>query len=338
MKISEVCQKTGLTKRTVRFYEEQGFIAPQSEDKNGRSFREYDDEDIRRLRAVAVLRKLEFSIEEISGMIAAPESIGELVGKRRTALSEEIISKNEMLAVLERLEDSIPVDIYALSQLAEQGLTRVPAKDTEPDFSKFEVLTNEEKQQAIERFHAAQKHSAKRHRAVRAVVAGLLLALTAFILVVGFSFIPGSVDLTLTGSYEGQSDPAVETVTVKGRLFTPLLFEPYFVGDVTFSERSDYSTHCEAYIYPTFIENDSGFFHNINANKTKGHIIEAHNDDLMLYIHCAERPNNESVSIDIGIKDGAANAWLFTHGTDSDGSLFIKEELVFRGTVEERGE
>ena len=90
MKISDVCQKTGLTRRAVRFYEEKGLIRPKSEDRNGRNFREYDDEDARRLSAVADLRKLEFSVDEISVMIDAPERIGGLVKERRLALAEEI--------------------------------------------------------------------------------------------------------------------------------------------------------------------------------------------------------------------------------------------------------
>lgn len=39
MKLKEVCEKTGLTQKTIRFYEERGLIAPSHSTKNGRSYR-----------------------------------------------------------------------------------------------------------------------------------------------------------------------------------------------------------------------------------------------------------------------------------------------------------
>ena len=49
MKLKEVCERTGLTKRTVRFYEEKELFTPQKTYKNGREYREYTEEDVTRL-------------------------------------------------------------------------------------------------------------------------------------------------------------------------------------------------------------------------------------------------------------------------------------------------
>ena len=40
MKIKEVSEKTGLTKKTIRFYEEEGLIQPEKTYYNGRTYRD----------------------------------------------------------------------------------------------------------------------------------------------------------------------------------------------------------------------------------------------------------------------------------------------------------
>ena len=45
MKIKEVARKTGLTEKTIRYYEHRGLVIPASTELNGRSFREYSPEE-----------------------------------------------------------------------------------------------------------------------------------------------------------------------------------------------------------------------------------------------------------------------------------------------------
>ena len=54
MKIKEVCERTGLTRRAVRFYEEKGLISPEIREEN--EYRDYTETDVRRLQLVARLR------------------------------------------------------------------------------------------------------------------------------------------------------------------------------------------------------------------------------------------------------------------------------------------
>ena len=56
MKIKEVCERTGLTRRAVRFYEEKGLVSPDID--AGNEYRDYSEADVRRLRLVARLREL----------------------------------------------------------------------------------------------------------------------------------------------------------------------------------------------------------------------------------------------------------------------------------------
>ena len=73
MKMKEVTEQTGLTERTVRYYMEKGLIAPHGQWRNGREYTEFDEADIARLKAVATLRELGFSVEAIRSMQGTTE-------------------------------------------------------------------------------------------------------------------------------------------------------------------------------------------------------------------------------------------------------------------------
>ena len=57
MKIKEICEKTGLTDRTVRYYIEEGLVSPfYTENYLGRKSFDFSDADLERLKAIALER------------------------------------------------------------------------------------------------------------------------------------------------------------------------------------------------------------------------------------------------------------------------------------------
>ena len=62
MLINEVCRECNLTKKAVEYYTEQGLIRPDIAE-NG--YRRFSDADVLKLRRIAVLRGLGFSVPEI---------------------------------------------------------------------------------------------------------------------------------------------------------------------------------------------------------------------------------------------------------------------------------
>lgn len=54
MKINEVEAAVGVTKKNIRFYEEEGLISPRREPGNG--YRSYSEADVERLRRIKLLR------------------------------------------------------------------------------------------------------------------------------------------------------------------------------------------------------------------------------------------------------------------------------------------
>ena len=67
MKINEVEAAVGVTKKNIRFYEEEGLITPSREPGNG--YRSYSQADVERLHRIKLLRKLDVPLAEIREML-----------------------------------------------------------------------------------------------------------------------------------------------------------------------------------------------------------------------------------------------------------------------------
>jgi DNA-binding transcriptional MerR regulator len=73
MQIGEVAERTGLSVRTIRFYEESGLVAPSARSQGG--FRLYTDEDIARLRQIRRLKPLQFTLEEMREVLGLLDEV-----------------------------------------------------------------------------------------------------------------------------------------------------------------------------------------------------------------------------------------------------------------------
>ncbi|SOC57065.1 MerR family transcriptional regulator [Ornithinimicrobium cerasi] len=67
--IGEVAERTGLSHRTIRYYEEMGLVEPAARTEGG--FRLYDAAGIERLLLVMPMKPLGFTIEEIRDLLVA---------------------------------------------------------------------------------------------------------------------------------------------------------------------------------------------------------------------------------------------------------------------------
>ena len=73
LRIQEVAEDTGLTPRTIRYYEEMGLLAPAA--RSGGAYRLYDADDLERLRFIRGLRDdAGFSLAEIRQMLEDDEA------------------------------------------------------------------------------------------------------------------------------------------------------------------------------------------------------------------------------------------------------------------------
>ncbi len=90
MKINEVEARVGITKKNIRFYEEQGLLAPRRNSENG--YREYGEEEVAVLRQIKLMRKLGVPLEEIRQMQSGGRTLGD--GMRRHLITLERDARN----------------------------------------------------------------------------------------------------------------------------------------------------------------------------------------------------------------------------------------------------
>ena len=95
MKINEVEALVGITKKNIRFYEEQGLLKPGRNSQNG--YREYGEPEVELLRQIKLLRKLGVPLEEIRQMQHGAYTVGD--GMRRHLVSLERERQNLEAAI-----------------------------------------------------------------------------------------------------------------------------------------------------------------------------------------------------------------------------------------------
>ena len=90
MQIGEVASQTGLSLRTIRYYEEMGLVAPSARTTGG--FRLYTESDVARLQVVKRMKPLDFTLEEMKDLMATLDALGDAQGAQRS----DLVSKLEM--------------------------------------------------------------------------------------------------------------------------------------------------------------------------------------------------------------------------------------------------
>lgn len=104
MEIKEVENLLSVSRSNIRFYEKEGLINPKRRNNN---YRNYSDEDIALLKKILVLRKLGFSVEEISLMQKGELSLSDAIVENETRLEQEIEQLNGALKVTKQLSTNV---------------------------------------------------------------------------------------------------------------------------------------------------------------------------------------------------------------------------------------
>lgn len=171
MKINEVEAQVGITKKNIRFYEEQGLLSPRRNSENG--YRDYGEAEVAVLRQIKLMRKLGVPLEEIRKMQAGGTVAD---GMRRH------------LVTLERERKSLEQSIQLCQSLKDRE-ERLDALDAAGLLEEMEKL-----EQAGTTFQDKQKQDLKPVRYVGAVVMALLttalMAAIIALMVWGFTVDP----------------------------------------------------------------------------------------------------------------------------------------------------
>jgi len=119
----ELAEKYALSVRTIQFYDQEGILHPSSLSEGGR--RLYDDDDVKKLQKIIILKNLGLSIKDIKAILndeKNAESILVLLGEREKALEKDLADKIEQKERLALLKDALAknalVSLDALEDVA----------------------------------------------------------------------------------------------------------------------------------------------------------------------------------------------------------------------------
>lgn len=115
MLINEVCGLTGLTKKAIAYYEEQGLIEPK---KNSNGYREYSVDDIALLNEISLYRKLDIAIKDIKAILKSKDKKKILKNIIQEKQKKEIQMKMQKI-YLEKMIDG-DFDEKTIKELNEQ--------------------------------------------------------------------------------------------------------------------------------------------------------------------------------------------------------------------------
>ncbi|MCF6509377.1 MerR family transcriptional regulator [Blastococcus sp. MG754426] len=115
LQIGQVAERTGLSLRTIRWYEEEGLVVPTSRTDGG--FRLYSDADVARLEVIKRMKPLGFALEEMRELLGLLADLDSGTGDRaqlldrlrmfHEAATARVTALREQLAVAEGFADGL---------------------------------------------------------------------------------------------------------------------------------------------------------------------------------------------------------------------------------------
>jgi MerR family transcriptional regulator, copper efflux regulator len=118
LQIGQVAERTGLSLRTIRFYEENGLVVPTARSDGG--YRLYSDDDVARLKAIKRMKPLGFTLEEMQQLLTLLADLASAGDAEREALFDRLHMFHEAAAArVTALRDQLTVAEGFAATLAE---------------------------------------------------------------------------------------------------------------------------------------------------------------------------------------------------------------------------
>ena len=119
--IKEAEALTGISRQDIRYYEKMGLLNPKRDAGNG--YRKYDEEDIERLKAILLFRKLDMPLEEIHKLLDCEIDLQQALDTQKVYLQQEKQKLEAALAFCDTIQeqDLAELDINrCLQEIEEQ--------------------------------------------------------------------------------------------------------------------------------------------------------------------------------------------------------------------------
>ena len=124
--IQEVCEKTGLSPHTLRYYEKEGLLTGVSRSRGG--FRQYSDEDLEGLGLICCLKNTGMSLQEIARFVRLTREGEHTLRERVTLLQEH---RDRVIARMAEMQTHLDKVTWKLNFFSEKLQTYEARKGEE---------------------------------------------------------------------------------------------------------------------------------------------------------------------------------------------------------------
>lgn len=141
LKIKEVIAATGLTDRAIRLYIENGLVTPENEKSyNGRNNYNFTQTDIEHFEQIALLRKADFSLEQIKTLKSGGESAKEVLIAYLATKKESVVTGQKIVDALKDIPQQEIVTIDYVCEKIKASFENTPLPDADRKATKGELL------------------------------------------------------------------------------------------------------------------------------------------------------------------------------------------------------
>ena len=113
--IREVCEKTGLTAHTLRYYEKERLLA--AVDRNESGFRQYSDADLEALDLICCLKNTGMNLSDIARFMELTREGDQTLSKRRDLLIKHRETVSSKMAEIKCHLDKVTCKIDHFSKM-----------------------------------------------------------------------------------------------------------------------------------------------------------------------------------------------------------------------------
>ena len=104
MNISDAATECGLPAKTIRYYEDIGLVSPG---RLANGYRDYDEDDLHKLRFLQRARGLGFSVEDCRGLLSLYEDRNRASGDVKKIAKTHLSEIERKIAELQSLRDTL---------------------------------------------------------------------------------------------------------------------------------------------------------------------------------------------------------------------------------------
>lgn len=142
MRIGEVAEITGLSISNIRFYEKKGLIGPDRDADS--KYRNYSDEDLKKIRFIVLLRKMDIPVETIGSILGNKIGLEDALRQQRLDLERKWQTIQSSMELCQKMIDDqafgdIDIDYYCgyVKEEEAKGKTYAGFNDLLEDLSVF---------------------------------------------------------------------------------------------------------------------------------------------------------------------------------------------------------